>query len=197
MAFGAYDTVSIVPKKQLNLYNLKSSDMIITLSDEMMNSVNSVYREKVMKLKSPINTVGERIIIMNNLHAHKLVNEDEKNIKIFLTRGLVGYISKCNKHALSTKYIPIEFKTEFYHEAFTDLYLYRHYLNRSELPSRQQIPDEILLAQYAYALSVPMARLNHWDKVTIIADTMEDDMLQRKMLYNAITRSKQSLTMVL
>ena len=197
MALGAYDTVSIVPKKQLNLYNLKSSDMIITLSDEMMNSVNSVYREKVMKLKNPINVVGERIIIMNNLHAHKLVNEDEKNIKIFLTRGLVGYISKCNKHALSTKYIPIEFKTEFYHEPFTDLYLDRHYLNRSELPSRQQIPDEILLAQYAYALSVPMARLNHWDKVTIIADTMEDDMLQRKMLYNAITRCKQSLTMVL
>lgn len=197
LEFGSYDTVSIVPKKQLNLYNLKSSDMVLTLSDDMMKTMNSVYREKVMKLKTTTNVVGERIIVMNNMYAHKLVNEDEKKIKVFLTKGLVGYISKCNKHALSTKYIPIDFKTEFYHEAFTELYIDRHYLNGMNIPSRQQIPDEIMFVQYAYALSAPMARLDHWDKVTLITDPNEDDDLQHRLMYNAITRCTNSLTLVL
>lgn len=197
LEFGSYDTVSIVPKKQLNLYNLKSSDMVLTLSDDMMKTMNSVYREKVMKLKTTTNVVGERIIVMNNMYAHKLVNEDEKKIKVFLTKGLVGYISKCNKHALSTKYIPIDFKTEFYHEAFTELYIDRHYLNGMNIPSRQQIPDEIMFVQYAYALSASMARLDHWDKVTLITDPNEDDDLQRRLMYNAITRCTNSLTLVL
>ena len=194
---GSYDTVSIVPRKQLNLYNLKSSDMIITLSDEMMKSVNSVYRDKVMKLKSPINTTNERVIVMNNMYAHKLVNEDEKKIKIYLSKGLVGYISKCNKHAYSTKFIPIDFRPEFYHESFEELYIDRHYLNGTEIPSRQQIPDEVLMLQYAYALSVPMARLNHWDKVTLIADPGENEDLQGRLLYNAITRCTHSLTLAI
>lgn len=197
LEFGSYDTVSIVSKKQLNLYNLKSSDMILTLSDEMMKTMNSVYREKVMKLRTTANVVGERIIVMNNMYAHKLVNEDEKKIKVFLTKGLVGYISKCNKHALSTKYIPIDFRTEFYHEAFTELYIDRHYLNGMDIPSRQQIPDEIMYVQYAYALSASMARLNHWEKITLIADPNEDIDIQRKLMYNAITRCTHSLTLVL
>ena len=197
MDLGSYDTVSIVPRKQLNLYNLKSSDMIITLTDEMMKSVNSVYRDKVMKLKTPINSINERVIVMNNMYGNKLVNEDEKKIKIYLTKGLVGYISKCNKHAYSTKYIPIDFRPEFYHESFEELYIDRHYLNGTEIPSRQQIPDEVLMVQYAYALSVPMARLNHWEKVTLIADPSENEELQSRLLYNAITRCTHSLTLAI
>ena len=197
MDLGSYDTVSIVPRKQLNLYNLKSSDMIITLTDEMMKSVNSVYRDKVMKLKTPINSTNERVIVMNNMYGNKLVNEDEKKIKIYLAKGLVGYISKCNKHAYSTKYIPIDFRPEFYHESFEELYIDRHYLNGTEIPSRQQIPDEVLMVQYAYALSVPMARLNHWEKVTLIADPSENEELQSRLLYNAITRCTHSLTLAI
>ena len=197
LEFGSYDTVSIVPKKQLNLYNLKSSEMILTLSDEMMQSMNIVYRDKVMKLKSTMNVAGERVIVMNNLYGEKLVNEDEKKIKIYLTKGTVGYISKFKNQALSTKYITIDFRTEFYYEPFTDLFIDRHYLNGTEIPSRQQIPDEVLMLQYAYALSASMARLSHWEKVTLISDPIIDDEMQRRLLYNAITRCTNNLTLVL
>lgn len=197
--FGSYDTVSIVPRKQLNLYNLKSAEMILTTSNELMREINEVYRSKVMKLKSPANVVGERVIIMNNLYGEKLVNEDEKKIKIFLTKGLIGYISKCNKHALSTKYIPIDFRPEFYHESFNELMMDRHYLNGVNPPSRQQIPDEVVMCQYAYALSASLSRLSHWDKVTLIADNNveQDEWMQRQLLYNTITRCTNSLTLVL
>lgn len=196
LEFGAYDTVSIVPKKQLNLYNLKSSEMVLTLSDEMMDSLNKVYREKVMKIKTPNTIAGERIVIMNNMYGRKIVNEDEKKIKVFLTRGTIGYITKCNRHAPSTKYVQIDFRPEFYHDSFDELYINRNYLNGVETPSRQQIPDEIMLCKYAYALSPSYSRLSHWDKVTIINDNSADDIMQRKLLYNAIVKSKHSITLV-
>lgn len=196
--YGNYDTVSVVPRKQLNLYNLKAVDMVITLSEETANNINKTYREKVMKLKAN-NDVGERMIVMNNMHTHKITNQDEKRIKVFLTKGTVGYITKCNKHAVGTKYVPIEFKTEFYFEPFVDLNMDRHYLNGINIPSRQEIPDDIIRMKYAYALPVSLTRVNHWDKVTLIADQNpeHDISMQCRLLYNAITRAHHSITIIM
>lgn len=196
---GNYDTVSVVPKKQMNLYNLKSSDMNITMSDKLRQNVNTIYREKIIKHKTDVNVLNERLIVMENMYAHRLVNHDEKKIKVYLTRGTVGTLSKINRHAPSTKYVPVEFRTEFYYDSFDDLMLDRHYLNGINGASRQIVPDEIFKAEYAYALTPPLTRLSHWDKVTLIADKGEDDdpELQRRLLYTAITRAKKSLTILI
>lgn len=193
---GTYDNVSVINKKNLNLYNLKSTEMIITISENVSNEINKIYREKIMKLNG-INGINERVIVMNNMYNHKLVNKDEKKIKLFLQKGLVAYISKCNKHAVGTKYVPIELKTDFYYDVFTDLTMDRHYLNGIEsIPSRQIIPDEIILLKYAYALPVELTRIMHWDKVLLILDNPENDYYNR-LIYNAIIRAKQNLTIVI
>lgn len=196
---GNYDTVSVIPKRQMNLYNLKSSQMNITISDTLRHNVNMTYREKILKQKTPINVINERVVVMNDMYAHRIVNSDEKKIKVYLTRGTVGFLSKINKHAVGTRYVPVEFKPEFYFEAFDDLYIDRHYLNRIDAPSRQIIPDEIMRVEYAYALTPSLARLSHWDKVTLIVEPNEydDRDLQRRLLYTAITRAKRSLTMLI
>jgi len=196
---GNYDNVSIVQRKQMNLYNLKSSDMNITMTQELRNEINKIYRDRIMKRKDMINVVNERLIVMKDMYAHKLVNQDEKKIKIYLQKGVIGHITKINHHVESTKYVPIEFRPEFYHESFDDLVLDRHYLNGIEYPSKQIIPDEFVQMEYAYALTPSLARLSHWDKVTVILDpNIELDYeLQQLMIYTAITRAKQSLTIVI
>jgi hypothetical protein len=196
---GSYDNVTIVQRKQMNLYNLKSSDMNITMSDNLRHEINKVYRDKIMKRKDTINVLNERIIVTSNMYGHKLVNQDEKKIKIYLRKGLVGNITKINHHAEITKYVPIEFKPEFYFEPFDDLVLDRYHLNGINYNSRQIIPDECMQAEYAYALTPSLARLSHWDKVTMILDpNIEmDETLERCMIYTAITRAKRSLTIVI
>lgn len=194
---GNFDSVSIIPKKQLNLYTLKSSDMVLTMSEEVSEYFNKLYRSKIMKAGG-FTQLNERMVVMQDMYAHKIVNPDEKNIKVYLTKGMVGTISKCNKHAAGTRYIPISFKPDCYHESFDDLYIDRYYLNGVETPSRQQKPDEFMLTKYAYALSPQLARLDHWDKCTIITDYQDDDReLRKKLLYNAITRCKESMTLVI
>lgn len=198
MTIGSYDTVSVVPKNRMNLYNMKSADMIITMTEDLSNNTNLIYRDKIMKFNPKYNYTGERVIVMNDLYGHKLVNEDEDRIRIYLTKGLVGNISKCNRHAAITKYIPIEFKTDFYYEPFTELYIDRHYLNGVETPSRQIVPDEVLKIRYAYALPVALTRLSHWDKVTVIANDIPecDEAIYQKMLYTAISRARSSMTLI-
>ena len=133
------------------------------------------------------------------MYSHKLVNHDEKKIKVYLTKGTVGTINKINKHALNTKYVPMEFRPDFYYDVFDDLVIDRHYLNKINIQSKQMIPDEILLAEYAYALTPTLARLDHWDKVTLVIDPNEeeDPDLQIRLLYTAITRARKSLTIII
>lgn len=196
---GNYDIVSVIPKKQMNLYNLKSSDMTITMSEKVRNNINMIYREKILKQRTNVNILNEKIVVTKDMYGHRLVNEDEKKIKLYLMRGMVGYISKINRHAPGTKYIPIEFRPEFYYDPFDELILDRHKLNGIEAKSRQLIPDEIFYAEYAYALTPSLARLSHWDKITLISDPIEnaDDELMRRMMYTGITRAKKSLTMLI
>ena len=195
---GSYDNVAVIPRKQMNLYNLKSSDMNITITDSLRDNINKIYREKILKRKDSINVVNERMIVMSDMYNHKIVNTDEKKIKLYLRKGMVGHITKIYKHAAITKYVPIEFRPEFYFESFEDLILDRHYLNGIDQVSKQIIPDEFIQLEYAYALTPSLARLSHWDKVTMIMDpTVEEDPKFRShMLYTAITRAKQSLTII-
>lgn len=196
--YGNYDSVNVIPRKQMNLYNLKSSDMVLTITSDTSKQINDIYREKIMKFRSIINWPNERMICMSDMYAHRLVNKDEKKIKIYLTKGLVGYLGRCNRHAITTKYVPVDFRPEFYYDTFTDLVMDRHYLNKINPPCRQIIPDEITYFDYAYALSVPMARISHWDKVTMILDPNEeyDPELQKRLIYTGITRAHKSLNII-
>ena len=199
LVIGNYDIVSIVSRKNMNLYNLKTAEMILTLSEQTADAVNHIYREKVLKLKDTTTKIGERIIIMDDHYTEKIVNPDEKNIKLYLTKGLIGTINKCNRHAESTRYIPFDFITDFYYEPFVELYLDRYYLNNiTNDRSRQEIPDEYVKCKYAYALPITLARLSHWDKVTLINDNDDniDEEIRRKMLYNGVVKARETLTLV-
>ena len=123
--------------------------MILTMNSTMSNYFNKMFREKVLRAPAGVTLLNERLIVTENLYDHKLVNPDEKNIKIYLSQGVVGFVSKINRHAPGTRYVPITFRPDFYHESFEDLYLDRHYLNGVNTPSRQQLPEDILKTQYA------------------------------------------------
>lgn len=198
LSIGGYDAVNIISKKNLNLYNLKSADMMISLTDETANDINNVYRERVLHITDGRNVPNERMIAMNTIYTEKLVNPDEKHVKVYLTKGTVGTLSKCPRHALSTRYIPIDFKPDFYHDSFEEMYIDRYILNGVSGNTRQAIPDEILYVKYAYALPVGLARLSHWDKVILMIDYPDvTSEIYRSMIYTAVTRCTGMLTMVI
>lgn len=195
---GVYDTVTVMSKKHMQLSNLATADMVLTFTDETRRSINSLYRDKILHRKDTLNIVGERLIIMNDDYTKKISNDGEKRVKLYLHHGLVGYINKINSHVPATKYVKMEFRPDFYFDSFTDVILNRYSLNNINAISRQIVPYDIVEAQYAYALPVLLARCNHWDKVTIINDLPDDmdPMMKSRLLYTAITRSRQMITLL-
>jgi hypothetical protein len=198
LKYETFDTVSIISKKNINLYNLKYTDMNITLSDTLMDELNTVYREKMYRDNTKINLLNERVIVDETLYDQRLVNKDNKKIKIYMTKGTVGNITRINKHLPVSKYVGIDFTPNFYQEAFMELYMDRYHLNGIKLNSNQLVPDEIAKFKYAYALSSAYSRYSTWNKITIITDNdIEDEDLYIRLLYTAITRSLESLTIVI
>ena len=196
---GSYDTVSVIRKKDMNLYNLKSSDMILTTLEDTRNLINNLYRQKIMKCKDLVNVVNERVIISETIYKKKLTNQDEKKIKIYFAEGTVGHLIKVNKHVSNSKYVGVDFQPEFYHETFTQLMMDRHHLNKMDAPSNQLIPEEIVKFDYAYALTIPESKYSYWNKVTLIDDTGEyyDHELRKILLYTGIVKSKDSLSIII
>ena len=160
--------------------------------------INKIYRENVIHSNGRT-CQNEKIIIMNDSHHCKLVNPDEKRIKVYLNKGITGTISRINKHVPNSKYVGFEFKPDFYYQAFDDLILDRYYLEGIEYPSRAMEPDEYVQAKFAYVLTVPLARINHWQKITLIQEELEynDDLLFTMMMYTGMTRAKEKINIII
>lgn len=196
---GSYDNVNVVSQKNMNVYNLKSSNMNLTISNTLMNETNAMYRNIIQKNKTGTNRLGDRLILTKDLYDKELVNNKEKRIRLYMTKGLVGKITKLNRHVQRTKYLPIEFTTDFYKTPFTEIVMDRHYLNKIEFTNRQLVPEDIAYFDYAFSLSVEKARIGYWDKVTLLADENEynNEELQKRLMYTAINKTKYNLTIVI
>lgn len=199
LKIGNYDKISIIDRKQMNLYNLQNVDMNICMTESMRNNINNTYRRKILKLNNTINIVGERLICYQSDYNEIIVNEDEKNIKLYLQKGLVGYISRCYKHREVTKYLNMDFLPDCYHQPFEELMMDRHFLNNIKFDSRQETPDHTNYFQYAYALTPYSARFYHWNKILLTTEfnDTEDSKLQKRLLYTGITRAKDSAIIII
>jgi len=198
LIIGNYNQLSITSKKDLNVYNLKASNMIITLSNQLRDLINKVYREKILKVNSTKNIINEKLILTNSLYNYKLSDKNEKHIKFYLHKGLVGNITRCSNHGVNTKYINIDLRPDFYHTSFEDIYIDRFYLNNiNSVVSKQEIPDYILNTEYAYALTPILARYLYWDNITLINDDIVDNTFRKILLYTAMTRCKKLLNIII
>lgn len=199
-SYGSYDEVNIIPQKQMSLYNIKSSEMNIALSRDVADVINQMFREKVIGLTTTANVVGERLLVLESMYREVLKNDTNKKVKVFLRKGSVGFLTKINKHALTTRFVPCNFRLDGYNDSFEELMIDRYRLNRlSYRASRQEVPEESLQVDFAYALTPTGARLSHWDKTTVILcdSDYDDEELNARMTYTALTRGKKSLTIVM
>jgi hypothetical protein len=199
LAYGVFNSVSIIPKKQMSLYNLRYPDMTLTMTNELRNEINKSYRSEVLHVNDTRIITGEKVIAVSTLWNQRIKDKDNPNVRVYLAKGIIGNLTKVNKHALITKYINVDFKPDFYHETFYSLDMDRYYTNRLLQDSKQSSPDEELLFEYAYALPVSMGRYSFWDNVlVIIEDTnLYDDETYQRLLYTAITRARKLLTIVI
>lgn len=196
---SAYRDSNVIRRKDLRMHNLRSSSMNITLNSETRDAINRAYRDRMYRDRNQFTNLNERVYLSSSHYQECIKNSTESNIRVYLMKGITGYLSKVNRHAAVTRYVGCDFTPDFYHEPFVGLYMDRDYLLRRDSNSRQMIPDDRVLFEYAYALTPQLSRTNHWDYVTVILDDYSeyDDKLREMMAYTAITRATKSVTLVI
>lgn len=194
---GGYDTVTVVSRKSLNLYNLKYTDMTITMGEDLSDKINMTYRKKI-KHYNDSTKVGERVICMSDMYGHMLKNKEEPSVRCYLRTGVVGRLTKCWVHAPGTRFVPCEFQADWWDEPFKGLMMDRSLMTPANIRGRRQIePEDPTMFRYAYALPVALTRVGNWDRCTVICDTdlNRTDTITRSMLYTAVTRCDKRLTL--
>lgn len=195
---GTYETVNILPRKQMNLFNIRTSDMNITMGEGLRAEINNVYRSNVLKQAGTHTVVGERLLLTNTLYRERLKNPDNPKVRVYLTKGSIVHVERIPRHAAGTRFVNCDLRLDGYHDPFTDIFLDRYSLTGTDPSlSKQDKPMEYATAEYAYALTVPKARLSHWAKVTVTLDRddFEEGEIYRRMAYTAVTRATESLVL--
>lgn len=193
---GEYGGIHVIPSKSMNLSNLRSNEMNLTISKEMADRINVLYRDKIMKGSTDLTHVGERLIVSQTLHDHAISSRIEPRLCFYFVNGMVGEITKINRHVARTKYVPFEFTPEWGDQPFTGMSLDRNFLNHVDYPSRQIIPKSIAKMSYAYGLSILEGRVHHWDTTTLISEGYDGSMLHNRMMYTAIANTRKRMTIV-
>lgn len=194
--YGNFKSVTVLKKQDTNIYNFKFSDMIIVENEDSAKSVNKLYRENVMKFKTKINHLGERLILTENSHQF-LENRTENKIKFYLDKYTTGTITRIDLHGANRKYVSISFKPDGYSEEFTEnIWLDRFFLNDFYNRSIQYNYYPPLKFNFGYAIPVVAAQFGHWNDITIIEEPYDDWTYHSRVLYTSMKAAKKSVILI-
>lgn len=193
--FGSYGTSSVIKKENLTDFALKHADVILTTTNKLRGSINTLFRESFMgfsNLEMP--HVGEKLICVSNDWSKSVgVNGSE----IYLTNGTSGFVDYVDRRSYSPKSVKIDFLPDFGNKSFHNL---KVDLNRMNMPLGQTdvwTPPDMNAFEYGYALTIMKSQGSQWDNVLILDEGVKFSLDgYYKGLYVAVTRGVNSVTIV-
>ena len=83
---GVYGNSAVILKDNINEYNYRKADMVLTFTNKLRGAVNTMFRERIKKIRRlDIPNKGEQVICRRN-------NWNTSVNSIFLTNGTTGFI---------------------------------------------------------------------------------------------------------
>lgn len=190
---GVYGKSSVIRRKDLTLDLLEKSDVILTVTNKLRHQFNTLFRESIKGLSNlSFPHIGEKVICRRN---------NWKNVigdNIALTNGLTGYVSYCDRASFNGKTLTMDFKPDFSTgDVFKNLKIDYARLN-NDVCDENSAFNHLDIIEYAYALTVQSAQGSQWNNAIFLDERlpfMSKDML-RRLRYTAITRARESITVV-
>jgi exodeoxyribonuclease-5 len=134
--------------------------------------------------------LGDKIVCRQN-------NWNEEVHGIYLTNGLIGYITDISRKSAHKGFFTISFCPTFMEDEFEDIKLDLKYI-RSDYGTRKNFGlTKYEKFEYAYAVTCHSMQGSAADRVLYIDEQFMDKDTTKKLRYTAITRAKKSITFVL
>lgn len=197
LQYGVYGNSSIIRKKEITEFHFNNADIVLTGTNRLRYNINNFYREElkgIKKLEYP--HIGEKVICRKN-NWSKSIDD-----KIFLTNGTTGYVENIYRDSFNGKTMKMDFRPDFTNKYFKNIVFdYKHMYS----PPASAVEDSDSLSkdfyhdkmEYAYGITVHSSQGSQWlNTIYLHEDFMRDKEDKKKLMYTAITRAMESVTIV-
>lgn len=190
---GVYGNSRVISRKDLTLAMLEKSDVVLTVTNKLRHQFNTLFRESIKGISNlSFPHIGEKVICRRN-NWKKVVGDN-----IALTNGLTGNVTYCDRASYNGKTMIVDFKPDFSDaDVFKNLKIDYARLNNIDTGEESAF-NHLDILEYAYALTIQSAQGSQWDRPIFLDERlpfMSKEML-KKLRYTAITRAKESVTVV-
>ena len=189
--YGTYGKSKVVESVPINRNILTDYDMIICAKNKTREELNNRIREEVLHYETIKPMLGDKIICRKN-------NWEENLNGIYLTNGLVGYITDIDYCSLYRDVIYIDFQPDFMEESFYKLSLDYKYF-KAPWQEKKNFGfnfKENERFEYAYAITAHLSQGSEYENVLFMDEKFHDPLTLKRLRYTAITRARNSITYV-
>lgn len=191
LEYGIYGKSKVVPSITIDKNILTDYDMILCGKNKTREELNNRIREEVLHYNDPKPRLGDKIICRKN-------NWQESLNGIYLTNGLVGYITEIDYCSLYRDIVYIDFRPDFMEDSFEKLSLDYKYL-KADWSERKDYGfgfNDLERFEYAYAITTHLSQGSEYSDVLYMDEYFHDQLTLKRLRYTAITRARDSITYV-
>jgi ATP-dependent exoDNAse (exonuclease V) alpha subunit len=189
LLFGEYGKSSVVPLYKVDSSIIDDFDIVICGKNSTREEINNSIRNDVLGYTSKRPLIGDKIICRQN-------NWDYCVDGIYLTNGLIGYITDLDLSSLSRGYGKIDFRPDFMVNSFENVCIDYRYILADVAARLDYGVSEFNKFEYGYAITAHLSQGSEYDRVLFIDEPFWDKDTTKKLRYTAITRAKESIKIV-
>ena len=193
LQYGVYGNSAVIRKSDVTEFLLKNSDMILTGTNRLRNSINNKFREEIKgyaNLDYP--HIGERVICKKNDWTREIENG------IYLTNGTVGFVENIDRGSYNKYSMTMDFRPDFAKKIFTKVkFDYNHMFNIT--PEKEfKALKTLSRFEFAYAITVHAVQGSEYESVLFMYENFFRNPKDRqRFLYTGITRATSQIIVVI
>ena len=187
--FGNYGTSKVVESVPIDIGLIQDYDMILCGKNKTRDMMNETIIKQILKKKDMKPFIGARVVNRQN-------NWDIAVDGISLTNGLVGYITDISKRHSYKGYYKMDFRPDFMDSEFEDLLVDSKYIISDYETRKNYGITKYEKFEYAYCISTHISQGSEYPRVLFLDENFHDQEMTKKLRYTAITRAKESITIV-
>lgn len=197
LEYGVYDNSYVLRAEDLNINVFKKADIVLTGTNYIRYKVNTYYREQIKHIEQLDRPqLREKVIFRKN--NWKMKTSDG----YYLMNGITGFITKVHKGTCDGNSITVDVRPDFGEGIFKNVKV--DYKHLKAVPTSDN--SDVLYVgnkfvnkmEYAYAITVHSSQGSEFNNVVYLhEDFSRDPEKNKKLLYTAITRAKESITIVI
>lgn len=196
LKIGVYGNSAVITKSDISEFYFRDANIILTGTNRLRYNINNYCREEIKQIKRlEYPHIGEKVICRKN-NWDKCIDNN-----LYMTNGTTGFVEYIYRDSFNGKTMTMDFRPDFSKKSFKNVtFDYKHMY---EIPGQESTEDQFTSffndkMEYAYAITTHSSQGSQWDRVLYLSENfMRSNEDRKKLEYTAITRAKQSITIVI